>query len=119
MAEWYSVETEEDQGRLVAAWPDAPIENLETLGYMLGTAQEQVIACAPAPAEGDDWDAAPRDSFVLAQLQVTKKVWNADNAANGTGGDSIGAEGYTFTPYQRDRLIRDIIRPRDFKPDVY
>lgn len=119
MAEWYSVDTEGDQDRLVAAWEDAPIENLETLGYMLGTAREQVIACAPTPGEDDDWADAPRDSFVLAQLMVTKKVWTADQVANGTGGDTLGAEGYTFTPYQRDRLIRDIIRPRDMKPDVY
>lgn len=119
MAEWYSVATEDDQDRLVAAWADAPIENLETLGYMLDTAREQVIACAPAPGETDDYQADPAGTYVYAQLQVTKKVWNADQVGNGNSGDAIGAESYTFTPYQRDRLIREIIRPRDMKPDVY
>lgn len=49
--QWYSVDDEDAQQRLVAAWEDAPIENLETLEYLLTTAREQVIAYAPIPAE--------------------------------------------------------------------
>lgn len=48
--QWYSVTDAEVQERLVAAWEDAPIENLETLGYILTTARLQVIAYAPNTA---------------------------------------------------------------------
>lgn len=51
--QWYDA-TEEGQERLLAAWEDAPIEDLESLGLILTTAKDQVIAYAPAlPAEGD------------------------------------------------------------------
>lgn len=48
--QWYSVDDEGAIQRLVAAWEDAPIENLETLDFLLTTAREQVIAYAPTPA---------------------------------------------------------------------
>lgn len=47
MAQWYSVATPDEQDRLVGAWPDAPIENLEVCEFILDTAREQVIAYAP------------------------------------------------------------------------
>ncbi|WP_309105023.1 hypothetical protein [Microbacterium sp.] len=48
MATWYNITTDDEQARLLAAWDDAPIENLETLGFILGVARDQVTAYAPA-----------------------------------------------------------------------
>lgn len=125
---WYSVTSGEEQERLLDAWPDAPLGNLELLGGWLTTAREDVIACAPAPpAQGElgidedgylgyQSDDYPPDRYVLAQLAVVKKYWNASRVT--TGGGDIGSEEYSWTPFQRDRLIRDMIRPRDTKPHV-
>ncbi|HWU29828.1 MAG TPA: hypothetical protein VN041_12175 [Microbacterium sp.] len=45
MSTWF---TATDETRLLAAWSDAPIENLEVCGMILEVAREQVIAYAPA-----------------------------------------------------------------------
>jgi hypothetical protein len=216
--QWYSVTDAEAQERLEAAWEDAPIENLETLGYILTTARLQVIAYAPASAvaylpstltwpdgstvklsrDGDIitaavtpanpaalpagtqevpemfapagigyqislsnkptstdgryllnlietgtgvtaqflstgnlppfepfttmWagDAADAtgvpENYVYAQLQQAINLWNAGRT-DGNGG--VGAEGWSFVPRPLDKVIRNIIRPIDGKPDVY
>lgn len=217
--QWYSVADAEAQERLGAAWEDAPIENLETLGYILTTARAQVIAYAPAavPAtylpvtlawpdestvtltrEGDlvtanvnpadpntlpvgtrevpdeftpagigyqislaskatsvdgryllnlietdatvtvqflstgnlppfepfttMWAGEPADAtgasenYVYAQLQQAINLWNAGRT---DGNGAVGAEGWSFVPRPLDKVIRNIIRPIDGKPDVY
>lgn len=116
MADWYSVDDEDAVARLTAAWLDAPVENEERLGMLLEIAKDQVIACAPEPAEENGWATDPPSRFVEAQLQVVRKSWSADQATS--DGGEAGAEGYTWTPYQRDRYIRELIRPKDMKPHV-
>jgi len=113
--EWYSVEGTDAQDRLLAAWEDAPVENLETLGMLLSTATRQVIAYAPA-LDPDDTNAAYPDDYALAQLRQAQNLWNAGR----TDGDgAVGAEGFTFTPRPLDKTIRTMIRPIDGRPDVY
>lgn len=50
---WYTTTPQAAVDRLLAAWPDAPIENLETLGFILSTARDQVLAYAPTPPAGN------------------------------------------------------------------
>ena len=45
MSTWY---TTADETRLLAAWRDAPIENLEVCAFILEAARDQVLAYAPA-----------------------------------------------------------------------
>lgn len=113
--QWYGVADDEEQDRLLAAWHDAPIENTETLGFILTTARKQVIAYAPA-LDPDDEAAAYPDEYAYWQLEQARNLWNAGR----TSGDGIvGAEGYTFQPRPLDKTIKDGIRPKDGKPDVY
>jgi hypothetical protein len=129
MPTWY---TTADEGRILDAWPDAPIENLEVLGFILDTARMQVLDYAPALAPAtqvaellttlgaaDKLDAvlavlelpaAPEPPFnlVLAQLQQAINLWNAGRVSS--SGDA-GVDGYTFTPRPLDKTIKQIIRP--------
>ena len=107
---WYETS---DQARLVAAWHDAPIENLETLGFLLSVARDQVLAFAPTAIAPQNWDTAPLDRYVYAQLQQTINLWNAGRVAP-TG--DLGDGGFSFTPRPLDKTIRQIIRPVDGKP---
>ena len=50
MSTWYAATPPAEADRLVAAWPEAPIENLELCSLILDTAREQVAAYAPADA---------------------------------------------------------------------
>lgn len=123
MTNWYSVETSDEQERLVAAWPDAPIENLEVCDLILTTAREQVTAYGPTLTEElvvedgyiTNQTVIPK-RFVEAQRQLASIIWEA---AQRSGDGEIGAEGFTYTPSTMDKKIREIIRPRDVKPDVY
>ncbi|QDZ14765.1 hypothetical protein [Humibacter ginsenosidimutans] len=112
---WYTTEPQEQVERLEAAWPEAPVENLDLLAMILDVAQTQVLAFAPAPPDGEDWEAAPPARLVYAQLQQTINLWNAGSASP-TG--DVGPEGFSFTPRPLDKTIRTIIRPIDGKPDV-
>lgn len=123
MAEWYTTASPDEQERLLAAWQDAPIENLEVLEALLDTAREQVLAYAPEPpadaltvVDGYVVPGAPIPSrYVLAQLQQATNLWNAGRV---TSSGEIGGEGFTFTPRPMDRTIKQIIRPPDGKPHV-
>lgn len=123
MVDWYSVETSDEQERLVAAWPDAPIENLELCGLILETAQEQVLAYAPTLEQEVTvidgyvtYTVTIPDRYVYAQLQQATNLWNASSVSSDS---DLGGDGYTFTPRPLDKTIRSIIRPQDVKPDVY
>ena len=137
MTTWYSAT---DQERLLRAWEDAPIEDEETLGFLLETARIQVLSYAPASATLGEavedalarfgvsqhlpavlalLDADPTDppfNYVFAQLRQAQNLWNAGRV--NTVGD-FGGETFTFTPRPLDKTIRGIIRPTDGKPDVY
>lgn len=126
MTKWYAVtDTEtpsEDESvareRVSAAWPDAPLSNLETCSMILATAREQIEQYAPAPAplgEGEDVPDPPH-RYVLAQLQQAKNLWNAGRVTSSEG--DMGAEGYTFTPRPLDKTIRQMIRPIHGGPRV-
>ena len=112
---WYTAPDNDPDAieRLVAAWDDAPIENLETLRFMLSVARDQVLAVAPAPVDLQDWEKAPLDRYVYAQLQQAQNLWNAGRVAP-TG--DLGDGGFSFTPRPLDKTIRQIIRPVDGKP---
>ncbi|TFV82039.1 hypothetical protein E4V99_13985 [Microbacterium sp. dk485] len=120
--EWYSVKDEAEQTRLLAAWPDAPLTNLEACGMLLDVAREQVLAYAPAPTGGvvvEDGYITPATTtptrYVYAQLQQAINLWNAGRVSS-TG--DIGGEGFSFTPRPLDKTIKGIIRPVDGKPHV-
>ncbi len=111
MADWYSVATSEQTDRLLAAWTDAPIENVELCGTLLEVAQEQVLAYGPVLEDG-----APVPSrFVFAQLRQAENLWNAGRVSSG---GEAGVEQFSFTPRPLDKTIRGIIRPTDGKPHV-
>lgn len=139
MAEWYTATDDEAQQRLGDAWPDAPIENLEVCGFLLGTARMQVLAYAPEAATlasavevalvqfglaerlGDVLallGADPTDppiNYVYAQLQQATNLWNASRVS---GGGDAGVEQFTFTPRPLDKTIKQIIRPVHGGPRV-
>lgn len=117
---WYTTDTAEQRTRLRGAWSDAPIENLEVLDLLLGTAQEQVIAYGPALAplrtEGGYLIGGGIPArYVHAQLMQAKNLWNAGRA---TENGDIGDGGFVFTPRPMDKTIKGIIRPEDGRPDV-
>ncbi|QXE28557.1 hypothetical protein [Microbacterium paraoxydans] len=139
MAEWYTATSDEAQQRLIAAWPDAPIENLEVCGFLLETARIQVLAYAPETATltgavelalvrfglaerlgdvlallGVD-PTDPPINFVYAQLQQATNLWNAGRVS---GGGDAGMEQFTFTPRPLDKTIKQIIRPVQGGPRV-
>ena len=101
--------------RVLGAWDTAPFANLEVLSLILAVAREDVIEFAPAPGANDDWDAAPKERFVLAQLQQAKNLWDAGTVDS--GGD-VGEGGFTFTPRPLDATVKKLIRPVDRKPHV-
>jgi hypothetical protein len=111
---WYVTEPQDEVDRLSAAWEEAPVENLDQLALILDVAQEQVLAFAPAPPEGEDWNTAPPARLVYAQLQQAVNLWNAGRAT-----PDVGPEGFSFTPRPLDKTIRTIIRPIDGKPDAF
>lgn len=134
MSTWYIASTDDTEAttRLVAAWPTAPIENVELCGFILDTARLQVISYAPDARSAEaalavtllqfglsdrleevlavlalDPEVVPFN-YVLAQLQQAKNLWAAGRAdENG----NIGTEGYSFVPRPLDKTIRSIIRP--------
>lgn len=117
MPAWYTADSA-GAPRLVAAWPDAPIENEEVMQMILETAKEQVVAFGD-PADATEQTEVNEDGYlvtsttparwVYAQLQQAKNLWNAGrvNSAGTTGMDS-----YSFTPRPLDKTIRSIIRPQ-------
>lgn len=129
MSVWY---TASDQARLARAWPGAPIQDEELLGFVLDTAKLQVVSYAPEPETiaaaieavllqfglSDRLDEVlavlvvdpdqPPFNLVYAQLQQATNLWAAGRADE--NGD-IGTEGYSFVPRPLDKTIRNIIRP--------
>ena len=119
---WYTADEDqpEEVERLLNAWAEAPVENLEVLGMILDTAREQVLAYAPASVpptvSGGYIVATPTPArYVLAQLRQAQSVWDAGRVS--TTGD-IGEGGFVFTPRPMDKTIKAIIRPADGKPHV-
>jgi hypothetical protein len=117
MATWYNVADDPEQARLLGAWPDAPIENLEVCEIILETAQDQVTAYAPAPAPVPSGEPVPDPParYVYAQLQQARNLWNSGRT---TGEGDVGPDGFVFRPYPLDKTIKQIIRPVDGKPHV-
>lgn len=110
---WYTApESGPELDRLLTAWPDAPVEQLEVLGMMLGVARDQVLAYAPANPPATE---NPPARYVLAQLRQTQSIWDAGEV-DVTG--EIGDGAYRFTPRPMDKTIQRMIRPRDGKPHV-
>lgn len=123
MAEWFTVADSDAQERLLLAWPDAPLANLEVCEMLLDTAREQVIAYAPEPPADDvtvvdgyvTSATVTPVRYVYAQLRQAENLWNAGRVSS--SGD-IGVDTYTFTPRPLDKTIKQIIRPVDGKPHV-
>lgn len=110
------------QERVAGAWPDAPLENLETLGFILDTARDQVIDFAPNPEDLDevpdplpDYLVDAPQRYVFAQLEQAKNLWNAGRV---TSAGDTGMDTYTFTPRPLDKTIRSIIRSVQGAPSV-
>ncbi|MCK8465867.1 hypothetical protein M0722_01550 [Microbacterium sp. KSW4-16] len=111
MADWYTATGSEETERLLGAWPDAPVENVELCELILDTAKEQVLAFAPALDEG----ATVPDRWVYAQLQQATNLWNAGRVS---GSGDVGIDQYTYTPRPLDKTIKSIIRPAHGGPRV-
>lgn len=110
--QWYSCDSPEAQTRLVAAFPDAPVENEEVCEMLLEVAREQILAYAPALAPADPLPAR----YVYAQLKQAEVLWAAGTAS---GDGDIGSEGYRFTPRPLDKTIQQIIRPKTGTANVF
>lgn len=117
MAAWYSVDAPDEVTRLVGAWRDAPIENEEVMGFILGVAREQVLDFGPTLPVVPEGQAVPDppDRFVYAQLQQATNLWNAGRVS---GDGDVGEGGFSFTPRPLDRTIKNIIRPPKGRPRV-
>jgi hypothetical protein len=113
---WYGISAAAEEQtateRLLAAWPDAPITNLETCELILDSARESVWAFAPESVDeaGDDLESPEvvPSRLVLAQLRQATNLWEAGQVSS--AGD-MGGDGYVFTPRPLDKTIRGIIRP--------
>lgn len=122
--EWYSVEDEAAQERLVGAWNDAPVENLEVLSMLMEVAKEQVLAHAPAIVpEVTVVDGIVQSiivipaRYVLAQRAVAIKIWDSNRSSEG---GAVGEEPFAFVASPAmQKWIRAIVRPADGKPDAY
>lgn len=96
MAEWFTTEgvtpqeATEAQERLVAAWADAPIENLEVCGMLLEVAREQVESYAPAPEDLDE-------SISIA-LTAVQSTYDTYTIAPGTFEELLAALGSALDP---------------------
>ena len=117
MPNWYNVDDETAESRVIAAWMDAPTANLETCGYILEVARDQIWEYAPE-SEDDDGeavvvpdndDATVPKRLVYAQLNQAINLWNAGRV--NSAGD-LGSDGYVFTPRPLDKTIRGIVRPK-------
>lgn len=139
MVDWYTADEGEPQDRLVKAWRDAPIENTEVCGFILGIARLQVLAYAPesktvagaleellvrfglvehlpallAALGGDSSD--PPFNYVYAQLQQAKNLLMAGSVARG---GEYGDGEFSYEPRPLDKAIKNLIRPIDGKPHV-
>ena len=85
---WYGAIGQTAQDRLLAAWPDAPIENEETLGFLLSVARDQVLAFAPAiPDAPETGTIAPGPVLNVRRtnLAVTYGVANGSTFTTPTG----------------------------------
>ena len=117
MTTWYSIDTPEQQDRLLGAWIDAPVSNEEVCGFILDAAKDQVLAYAPAPAplaEGEPVPDPP-SRYVYAQLQQAKNLLMAGSVAR--GGEYSDGE-FSYEPRPLDKSIRNIIRPIDGRLSV-
>lgn len=113
---WYSVDTTDEQERLVAAWPDAPVTNLELLEMILDVAKEQVVAYGDTDKKWDGIGDYSDTRHVYAQLQQAINLWNAGTV---TPAGESGPEGYSYTPRPLDKTIRSIIRPQSGVANVF
>ncbi|MFN3948015.1 hypothetical protein [Microbacterium sp.] len=111
MANWYTADSPAAQQRVVDAWKDAPVSNVELLEMILEVACQQVLAYGN---EAEGFTVPTR--FVYAQLQQAKNLWNAGRVDS--AGD-VGPEGFSFTPRPLDKTVQNIIRPRSGVADVF
>lgn len=120
MAKWYVVDEDdqEEMERLLNAWAEAPVMNLEVLGMILNVARQDVIDYAPksAPVPEGEPEPDPSDRLVLAQLRQAQTLWDAGSVTSGGG---VGEGEFTFVPRPLDRVIKLIIRPRQGGPRVF
>ena len=134
MSSYFNVDSDQAIERLVGAWPDAPVEQLEVLDMILFTARQQVETYAPAdPDVANDWDyyggaSTPVDDidfapwggdstrYAYAQLQQAINLWNAGRASSE---GNVGDGAFSFTPRPLDKTIKQIIRPQRGAPVVY
>jgi hypothetical protein len=140
MVDWYAAAPASEATRLLAAWKDAPTDNVELCGMLLDVARLQVVTYGTTGTELADvltvtlTDAgyAPETiaavlvlldvdnpptptNWVYAQLQQAKNLWNAGRAQ---GDGDVGPDGFVFQPRPLDKTIRGIILPPSGDIDV-
>ena len=117
MSSWYRVTDPEkavQAARLVAAWGDAPVINLEISEMILEIARDQVLAYAPA-LDVDILDTDIPNNYVYAQLKQAENLWTAGRV---TSSGDVGMDSFSFTPRPLDKTIRTILRPVQGVPSV-
>ncbi|MEF3405790.1 hypothetical protein [Agromyces sp. CCNWLW203] len=111
---WFAEQPDEQLERLIAAWPVAPAEDLETLAMLLEIAADQVWAFAPESLDDDNAavarPAAAPARLVYAQMQQAQNLWNAGRVDS--NGDA-GLDGFSYTPRPLDKTVRGLIRPTE------
>lgn len=85
---WYGVGDQAAQDRLVAAWPDAPVENLETLGFLLGTARDQIVSAMP-----DEEVPLPPDTGTMSYGPWRETRRNVVTVLSGSSGATLTPTG--------------------------
>lgn len=130
--EWYSASDDEAADRILAAWSDAPTDNLELCEMLLDVARGDVLAYAEAETNAEQvtqlldvlgyasatielvvtalGEVVPGTParYVFAQLQQAKNIYNAGRVVGG----QVGPDGFAFVPRPLSKEIQKIIRPQ-------
>lgn len=102
---WHTLETARDD------WRDAPLYDA-WLYELLWTARDNVLAYAPALADG----AAVPINYRRAQLMQARNLWNAGKVDPSSGAQ--GDDTFVMRPYPLDWVIKQILRPATGKPVI-
>ena len=79
---------------------------------LLDIARDEVVAYAPALAEGDPIPLR----YIKGQIMQARNTWNAARVDPSTGGD--GEESFVIRPFPLDWSIKQVLRPRTGIPVI-
>lgn len=91
-------------------WPDAQSVSDIRLFQMLELARQQVVAYAPALAEG----VRPPYNYREGQLMQARNILNAGRAESG----DEGTDTFMLRPFPLDWMVKQVLRPKSVTPAV-